>query len=197
MRKLLRSIAFKLKDWLSDGDKFANDDRISIGVGTYGSPNFRIWLANDKVQIGKYCSIAANVVIFGGGEHNYKFVSTYPLKGKLNCNDINTKTVVKSKGITLIANDVWIGEGAMILSGVKIGNGAVIGARSLVTKDVPDYAIVGGNPAKIIKYRFEKETIKQLLMMKWWDWSKDKIKKNVHLISSENVNRFCQKFAKE
>lgn len=192
MKKLIRKTAIKLKNWLSEGDKYADDSRITIGTGTYGKPNFRLWSADDKVQIGKYCSIAVNVTIFGGGEHNYKFVSTYPFKQKLKLDDTNN--VVKNKGVTIIGNDVWIGEGACILSGVKIGDGAVIGAHSLIAKDVEPYSIVGGNPAKHIKYRFSNEIIKQLSAIKWWDWDFEKIQSNINLISSEDVLNFCKKF---
>jgi acetyltransferase-like isoleucine patch superfamily enzyme len=91
-----------------------------------------------------------------------------------------------SKGIIEIGNDVWIGTSAIILSGVKIGHGAVVAAGSIVTKSVPPYAIVGGNPAKIIKYRLSEEKIEELLEMKWWDWSEEKIKKNIDFFSIKN-----------
>lgn len=90
-----------------------------------------------------------------------------------------------TKGTIEIGNDVWIGTSAVILSGVKIGHGAVVAAGSLVTKNIPPYAIVGGNPAKIIKYRFNEDKIKELLEMNWWDWSEEKIKNNIEILSSK------------
>jgi len=191
LKKLIKRLVFSVIEWFSE-DKFANDSRISIGAWTYGKPNFRIWLKTDKVVIGKYCSIAVNVTIFGGGEHNYRCVSTYPFKQKIKP-QFEINNVSQSKGPTIIGNDVWIGEGAIILSGVKIGNGAVIGAGAVVTKEVPDYAIVGGNPAKLIKYRFEESTITKLLSISWWDWDERKLYENMALLSSENVDNFIKK----
>ncbi|MHC5719417.1 MAG: CatB-related O-acetyltransferase, partial [Nostoc sp.] len=87
-----------------------------------------------------------------------------------------------SKGVTIIGHDVWVGYGATILSGVKIGNGAVVGAQAVVTSDVPAYAIVVGNPAKIIRYRFEPKTVERLLELSWWDWELAKISANLDVL---------------
>ena len=91
-----------------------------------------------------------------------------------------------------IGNDVWIGQSTIILSGVTIGDGAIIGANSLVTKDVKPYAVVGGNPAKLIKYRFDEDTIDKLLKIKWWDWSIDKIIHNRHLLNSDDFEKLFE-----
>lgn len=119
--------------------------------------------------IGSFCSIACEVNIFLGGNHNYKRPSTWLLKK-------DDKEGIKSNGDVIIGNDVWIGHGATIMSGVNIGDGAVIAAESLVVKNVEPYSIVGGNPAKHIAYRFDEQTIEKLLEIKWWNWP-DKILK--------------------
>jgi acetyltransferase-like isoleucine patch superfamily enzyme len=99
-----------------------------------------------------------------------------------------------TKGNVVIGNDVWIGFGAIILSGVTIGDGAAIGACSVVTRDVPPYAIAAGNPAQIIRYRFPEEIVATLLRIKWWDWPEDKVKENLHLICSDSMGVFIKKF---
>lgn len=95
-----------------------------------------------------------------------------------------------------IGNDVWIGEGALILSGVTIGDGAVIGARSVVSKDIPPYAIAAGNPCRILKYRFPEEKISELLKIKWWNWETDKITSNANYLMNTDINVFINKFSK-
>ena len=133
--------------------------KIQIGKKTYGGISISDWSPLDtKLQIGSYCSIAPNVKFLLGGEHQLNTISTYPFKVKC----FGKQREAGSKGDIIVGDDVWIGEGAIICSGVKIGQGAVIAAGAVVTKDVEPYAIVGGNPAKIIKYRFS-ETLRQRL----------------------------------
>jgi len=112
--------------------------------------------------IGKYCSIAANVTIMLGGNHRYDWITTYPFSVIWPAYSY-IKGHPKSKGFVVIGNDVWIGRNAMIMSGVHIGDGAVVGAGSIITKDVPPYAIVAGNPAKVVRYRFNEDQIERLL----------------------------------
>ncbi|GAA6169278.1 Vat family streptogramin A O-acetyltransferase [Sessilibacter corallicola] len=132
----------------------------------------------DKLIIGKFCAIATNVkFIMNGANHQTNGVSTYPfyIFGNGWEKAMPKEGDLPYKGDTVIGNDVWIGYEATIMPGVKIGNGAIIATKSVVTKDVPDYAIVGGNPAEIIKYRFDEATIEKLLKMAWWDWSVEEI----------------------
>ena len=155
------------------------EGRVTIGKYTsVWGPNIAILSKINSIKIGAFCSIAKNVSI---QEYNHKHdsLSTY----HLNSNVFNGTGIddICSKGGIVIGNDVWVGDGSMILSGVSIGNGAVIAARSVVTKNIPPFAIVGGNPAKIIKYRFDPDEIVRIEKMKWWDWPKDKILNNRHI----------------
>lgn len=144
----------------------------------------------DKLVIGKFCSIACGAkFLFTSANHTMKSLSTYPFPLFFEEWGLDKKDVTKSwdnKGDIIIGNDVWIGYEAVILSGVTIGDGAIIGTRALVTKDVPPYTIVGGMPAKIIRKRFEEETINLLLEKKWWNWSREKIAKNI-----KNIQNGC------
>ena len=152
------------------------------GIGTYGNPEV-LFDSKANLKIGNFCSISDDVTILLGGEHEINTISSYPFTLK------NHHT----KGDVTIGNDVWIGQSTLILSGVTIGDGAIIGANSLVTKDVEPYAIVGGNPAKLIKYRFDDETIEKLLELKWWDWDIKKIMDNRQLLNSENFEKLFEK----
>lgn len=167
--------------------------KISVGKCSYGTINVRMYgNSNEKLEIGNYCSIAPNTLFLLGGNHNYKNLSTYPFKNKLiDENVIESKT----NGKIIIEDDVWIGINAVILSGVKIEKGAVIGAGSVVTKDVPAYAIVAGNPAKIIKYRFEKDIIEKLKLL---DMKKIEISpENLELLYTEIDEKNIDKILKE
>lgn len=152
---------------------FCNIDNVHVGKNSYGNLNVLDFQHDDyNLYIGNYCSISNNVYFVLGGEHNYKNISTYPYKVKL----LNEKSEDISKGDIIIKDDVWIGLNVTILSGVVIGQGAVIGAGSVITKDVPPYSIVAGNPAKVIKYRFNKSIINELLKI---DYSKLIISKEI------------------
>ncbi|HHX8321037.1 CatB-related O-acetyltransferase [Vibrio alginolyticus] len=148
---------------------------VEIGNNTYLSgPNINIYSKLNKIKIGSFCSIARGVQI-QEFNHRYDLLSTCPLQKRLGLRMRNEVKYIDSKGEIVIGNDVWIGVNAIILSGVKIGHGSIVAAGSVVTKDVPDYSIVGGNPAKVIKYRFEKHEIKSLLEERWWEKSVEDI----------------------
>jgi acetyltransferase-like isoleucine patch superfamily enzyme len=169
------------------------EDRYTIGDHTYGKPSVMSWNEGTSLTIGKYCSISADVTIFLGGEHRIDWVSTYPFSALWE----EAKSISghpSTKGDVIIGNDVWIGYGATLLSGVTIGDGAAIGACSVVTRDVPPYAIAAGNPAQVIRYRFDEETVQKLLQIKWWDWPDEKVKQNVHLICSDSIHAFLKAF---
>ncbi|MCH1923566.1 Vat family streptogramin A O-acetyltransferase [Shewanella sp. C32] len=139
----------------------------------------------DKLVIGKFCAIAKDVkFIMNGANHKLSGFSTYPFQifGNGWEKVMPTAAELPYKGDTHVGNDVWIGYEATIMPGVTIGSGAIIASKSVVTADVPAYSIVGGNPAKVIKYRFEPDTITQLLDIAWWDWSAEKITDNLEAI---------------
>ncbi len=169
------------------------DRGYEIGEHTYGKPRVISWGEGATLKIGKYCSISRGVTIFLGSEHRVDWISTYPFP-YLWPEARSIKGHPATKGDVIIGNDVWIGYEVTILSGVHIGDGAAIGACSLVSQDVPPYAIVGGNPARIIRYRFREETVKKLLKIRWWDWPDQKVKENVHLICSADIDEFIKKF---
>lgn len=169
--------------------------RWEIGVGTYGKP--QVLHGQDSVlKIGRYCSIAPEVLILLGGEHHTNWVTTYPFyqyyEGAerspgfgfpMTCGDV------------IIGNDVWIGHGARVLSGVTIGNGAVIAAASVVTRDVQPYAIVGGVPARLIRFRFPASTIEELQRIAWWEWDSQEIRESWPLLLSDDVDAFVAKYS--
>jgi len=147
---------------------------------------------NDRLIIGKYCSIACGAkFLFNSANHSLKSLSTYPFPIFYDVWNLDNRKVTDAwdnKGDIIIGNDVWIGFEAVILSGVTIGDGAIIGARALITKDVPPYAIVGGVPAHIIRKRFSDQTIEKLLKIKWWDWSQETIQSNLDAIQNGNID---------
>lgn len=153
---------------------------------------------HDKLKIGKFCSIACGAkFIFNAANHSLGSLSTYPFpiffeEWGLNPDTASISTAWDNKGNITIGNDVWIGYEAVIMSGVTVGDGAVIGTRAVVTKDVPPYTVVGGVPAKPIKKRFSEETVSELLNLKWWDWDKERIRKNISAIKNGDISKLKQ-----
>jgi len=168
---------------------------VHIGEYTYGNPQVFIWTDKYHVRIGKFSSIDSEVKIIVDGNHHTDWISSYPF-GELISDVPKNPGHPLGKGDILIGNDVWIGYNSIILPGVKIGDGAVIGAGSIVTKNVDDYEIVAGNTAKHIKYRFSKEKIEILKKIRWWDWPIEKIKENVDILQSNNIDLFISEFEK-
>jgi virginiamycin A acetyltransferase len=137
----------------------------------------------DRLIIGKFCQIASGVkCIMNGANHPLNGASTYPFKvfGKAWA---EAELAPASKGDTVVGNDVWLGHSAVLLPGVHIGDGAIVGAQSVVTQNVEPYAIVGGNPARLIRKRFDEETIAFLLDLAWWDWPVEKITEHISLLT--------------
>ncbi len=146
----------------------------------------------DRLIIGKFCSIACGAkFLFNSANHTLSSLSTYPFPLFFEEWGLEKRNVAASwdnKGDIVIGNDVWIGYEAVIMAGVKIGDGAIIGARAVVTKDVPPYTVAGGIPAKPIKKRYPEETIAALSELKWWDWPEERIAQNLHAIQAGKLN---------
>lgn len=172
---------------MSQNPKYAD---YSIGKFSYGQPTVKKWSKDGKstLKIGKYCSIGEGVTVLLGGEHKSNWVTTYPFDAYVS--EFKDIPIQSSKGDVVIGNDVWIGINVLILSGVCIGDGAVIGAGAVVARDVAPYSVVVGNPAKVIRKRFDDETIGKLLKIKWWNWDFQKVKANVPLMMSDRIGEF-------
>ena len=147
----------------------------------------------DRLVIGKFCSIACGAkFLFNSANHSLQSLSTYPFPIFFEEWGLSREHVAEAwdnKGDIEIGNDVWIGYEAVILAGVTIGDGAIIGTRAVVTKDVPPYTIVGGVPAKPIRKRFSEDTIAALLELRWWDWPEEQIKANLDVIQSGQLDQ--------
>lgn len=174
--------------------KCVDISKIDVGKGTYGVIDILLYGGeNSKLYVGNYCSIANECVFILGGEHKYNTLSTYPFKARI----LNESESV-TKGDIIVSDDVWIGYGSTILSGVKIGQGAIVGAKSIVTKDIPPYAIYVGN--KVIKYRFSEEIIDKLLKIDFCKIDKEDIIKNINLfyleINEDNIDNLIESIKK-
>jgi acetyltransferase-like isoleucine patch superfamily enzyme len=173
------------------------NDVVTVGKHTYGPLKVLHYLnPEEKLVIGDYVSIAPNVTFILGGNHQYDGVSSYPFKVML----FNEKYEALTKGPIIVEDDVWIGYGSIILSGVTIGKGSVVGAGSVVTKDIPPYSIVGGNPAKVIKYRFSEEIISKLMDFDFSNLKetdlKDKLPLLYSIINIENIDNIINDISK-
>lgn len=167
---------------------------VTLGYGTYGAENLLVhsWDQKTKCMIGKFCSLADNINVYLGGNHNTSFISTYPFGTGVELIG-HREGHPLSNGDINIGNDVWIGSHASIMSGVTIGDGAVIAAHSHVVKDMRPYEIVGGNPAKHIRFRFSDVEIELLLQIRWWELPEDEVFKYRDLLTSKPNARLLKK----
>lgn len=177
-----------------------NSSNVSIGEFTYyhdfesvdnfvRNIRYHFEFTGDQLSIGKFCMIASDVeFIMNGANHLSESLSSFPFAVIEEAwkHAMDGKNY-PFKGNTVIGNDVWIGYKACIMPGVHIGDGAIIAAHAVVTKDVPPYAVVGGNPAKVIKYRFDQQKIQKLLELQWWNWDIDRITRNVNALTGNCI----------
>jgi len=193
----IRKLVFKLTPprWRSP---FCKDDpwlaKYDIGEWTYGRIKVLAWGHSPTLQVGRFCALGGGTTVFlDDGEHSPDCISTYPLRMALK-KVKPSDSGLGGKGGVVIGNDVWVGDAATILSGVRIGNGAVIGARSVVTKDVPSYAIVVGNPGRVARLRFTPEQIASLEKIAWWNWPLEKIQEAAPLLMSHSIEEFIPRY---
>lgn len=174
-------------------------DAVSVGRETYGLLDVRHFgNPRERLTVGNYCSIGPDCVFLLGGDHATDRLSTYPFRTMFHLTDYEANT----KGPVILEDDVWLGQGVTVLSGVRIGKGAAVAAGSMVTEDVPAYAIVGGVPAKVLRYRFSEEIIKKLMTLDMGKLDRQKILANIdsfyESVTEENVDALlavCQKDA--
>ncbi len=163
--------------------------QFSIGVGTYGVPDVQEFGNDTTLKVGNYTSIAEGVRILLGGGHRTDWVSCFPFP--LLIDEVkDVPGASPDKGDVVIGSDCWLCANVLILSGVTVGHGAVVAAGAVVTKDIPPYAIVGGNPCRFIRWRFEEDVREALLESAWWDWPVAEVKAVAHLLCSDDLEAF-------
>ncbi|HSV37265.1 MAG TPA: CatB-related O-acetyltransferase [Nocardioidaceae bacterium] len=163
--------------------------RVVYGPGSYGIPTIHHFVFDEsRLLVGNYSSVAGQYML--GGYHPVDHVTTYPLRINFGMEGAGQDGNPMVRGDTHVGSDVWTGYGSWIMSGVTLGDGAVVATGSVVTKDVPAYAIVGGSPAKVIRYRHTEEQREALLEIRWWDWPEEKIRAAVPMMTTEDIDGF-------
>lgn len=199
MRAVLRSLYYA---WRNLGDALQGADhaelrrlrkagRVTYGHATYGVPTIMTYIHDRTcLRVGSYTSIAGGSTIMLGGKHAPDRVTTFPHRIMLGMPGAGTDGFPLPTGDTVIGSDAWICAGALLVSGVTVGDGAIVAAGAVVTKDVPPYALVGGNPARVIRYRYDEEERAALLAIRWWDWPEDEVRAAVPLLAGGDVDAF-------
>jgi acetyltransferase-like isoleucine patch superfamily enzyme len=178
----------RFSNWLRDSNVLGSPHKLPAGVTvgrhTYGLSRRKVLFPSRDapLNVGAFCSIAGEVLIMCIGNHAIDCATSFPIYSRILKKPEPVENGGKPRGVT-IGNDVWIGHRALVLPGVNIGHGAVIGAGAVVTEDVPPYAIVGGVPAKVIRYRFSPDIISKLLAIQWWQWDDKKIKRETDILT--------------
>jgi chloramphenicol O-acetyltransferase type B len=191
MRRFLRR-ALRRAIFGSDDVPLARQyPEFEIGRASYGGLNVVDYGGGTVLRVGAYCSIATGVHVVLGGEHRTDWVTTYPFS-EIDPRFAHIKGHPRTKGDVSIGNDVWIGRDALILSGVSIGDGAVVAAGAVVTRNVPPYGIVAGNPATLIRYRFAPDVVDRLLAVAWWTWPAERVEAAVPSLLSTDILAFVE-----
>lgn len=178
-----------------DLERLAIAGTVTVGKHTYGNPSVRVFEHDEtKLSIGSYTSIAHEVQFLLGGNHPTDRVTTFPLRIRLGLEGAGSDGYPTSSGNISVGSDVWIGAQTLVLAGVNIGDGAVIGAGSLVSRDVPPYSVCVGRPARLVRYRIPKELIGPMLDIKWWEWDDSTVKRLASELSSPDVEGFVKRF---
>lgn len=185
LKRLLRTLLRRPRE-LSLPERYP---QYAFGAGTYGDLLVHSWGEGTTLRVGAYTSIASGVQVMLGGEHRVDWATTYPFN-VLWPSARHKSGHPRSKGDVEIGNDVWIGAEALILSGVSIGDGAVIGARSVVATDIPPYAIAAGNPARVVRYRFAPALVERLLHQSWWTWPEADVRRAMEDLLSPELEVF-------
>lgn len=168
---------------------------VTVGRHTYGVPVVFTFKGNESnLEVGAFTSITTGTKILLGGNHPTKWVSTFPFRSKWNMPGAYEDGMPYSKGDVRIGSDVWIAVDCVILSGVNIGDGAIVMSGSHVTADIEPYSIAGGIPAKVVAKRFPEDIIEKMLKIRWWNWDDDTIRKAVPFLSSGNMAGFLEKY---
>jgi acetyltransferase-like isoleucine patch superfamily enzyme len=194
LRALAGFQARRLRDgWWGRDDavlrRLQKQGRVVYGRHSYGVPTLHVFVHDrTRLVVGNFCSIGGNYLL--GGQHAIRHVTTYPLRINFGLEGAGDDGMPARRGDIVVGNDVWTGYGTYIVGGVTIGDGAVVATGSVVTKDVPPYAIVGGTPAKIIKYRHTEEQRAALLDIRWWDWSDEQVLAAVPHLANDDIDAF-------
>lgn len=165
--------------------------RISYGAHSYGIPILKDYVYDEtKLIVGNYSALSETSIVMLGGEHAVDRVTTYPHRIVWRMEGAGKDGIPVPTGDTVIGSDVWLTQRTFVRSGVHIGDGAVIAAGAVVTKDVPPYAVVGGNPAKVLRFRHTEEQRAALLEIKWWDWTDEEVRDAVPLLAGSDIDAF-------
>lgn len=196
--RFLRGLYHRLRAvyWGPDVDsirQLEREGRLDIGPHTYGRPTVRThMMSHSRLIIGDYSSLHDTAIIMLGGEHAVDRVSTWPVRILMGLPGAGEDGVPRPTEDTVIGSDVWLTTNTFVRTGVRIGDGAVIAAGAVVVSDVPPFAIVGGNPAKVIRYRFDEAQREALLDLRWWDWRDEEVRLAADLIAGDDVDAFIK-----
>ncbi|HEX6390020.1 MAG TPA: CatB-related O-acetyltransferase [Solirubrobacteraceae bacterium] len=197
---VLRNLKNALRDAMFGADyahwqRLQRNGRVVVGAQSYGFPTVHTFDGGkERLFAGNYCSLGGTYLL--GGKHAVDAVTTYPHRINWKLPGAYEDGFPTPTGDTHVGSDVWTCYGSWILSGVTIGDGAIVAAGAVVTKDVPPYAIVGGNPAQIIRYRYDEDQIEALLQIRWWDWPEEEVRKAVPLLAGKDIDAFID-YARE